>query len=162
MLLLPRIDTGHAAREPLIPPQCVMALTDHLVGDDHLVSWAASLAAERLVLAHIEDEAAFQRTMHLIARIPEINTDLARRKLSGLMLDEATDWIASCRRQLSERLTVSEVVQMGGRLSTCRDLITDHGVDLLVLNTKDDEQLAIHGLAWPLMIELRDIPLLLL
>ena len=39
---------------------------------------------------------------------------------------------------------------------------TEDEVDLLVLNTKDDDQLAMHGLAYPLAIELREIPLLLL
>ena len=34
--------------------------------------------------------------------------------------------------------------------------------DLLVMNTKDDEQMAMHGLAYPLAIEVRSIPLLLL
>ena len=31
-----------------------------------------------------------------------------------------------------------------------------------MLHTKDDEQLAMHGLAYPLCVELREIPLLLL
>ena len=30
------------------------------------------------------------------------------------------------------------------------------------MNTKDDDQLAMHGLAYPLAVELRDIPLLML
>ena len=38
----------------------------------------------------------------------------------------------------------------------------EHGVDLVVLNTKDEDQLAMHGLAYPLAIELRQIPLLML
>ena len=35
-------------------------------------------------------------------------------------------------------------------------------VDLLVMNTKDEDQLAMHGLAYPLAVELRQIPLLML
>jgi hypothetical protein len=30
------------------------------------------------------------------------------------------------------------------------------------MNTKDEDQLAMHGLAYPLAVELRDIPLLML
>ncbi len=162
VLLLPRVDTGHATEAPLLPPRTVMAMTDHLVGDDALVSWAARLASERLVLAHVEDDVSFQHTMHHIERIPELPTDLVRRKLSEMMLEEPREWIGSCRQQLSGELEIVEAVLMGSRLATYRGLLTEHGADLLVLNTRDDDQLAIHGMAWPLMIELRDVPLLLL
>ena len=35
-------------------------------------------------------------------------------------------------------------------------------VDLLVMNTKDEDQLAMDGIAYPLAVELREIPLLML
>ena len=41
-------------------------------------------------------------------------------------------------------------------------LIDEHRVDLLVMNTKDEDQLAMHGLSYPLTVELRDTPLLLI
>ena len=37
-----------------------------------------------------------------------------------------------------------------------------HEADLLVMHTKDEDQLAMHGLAYPLAIEVRTVPLLLL
>jgi hypothetical protein len=40
--------------------------------------------------------------------------------------------------------------------------VRQSGVELLVINTKDDDQLAMHGLSHPLAIELSDLPLLLL
>ena len=40
--------------------------------------------------------------------------------------------------------------------------IDEHKIDLLVMNTKDEYQTAMHGLAYPLAVELRSIPLLLL
>jgi hypothetical protein len=51
---------------------------------------------------------------------------------------------------------------MGHRLSEYKRLIEEHGVDLLVFHTKDEDQLAMHGMAHPLAIELRDVPLLML
>ena len=51
---------------------------------------------------------------------------------------------------------------MGHRLSEYKRLIGEHEVDLLVMNTKDAEQHAMHGMAYPLAVELRDIPLLML
>ena len=41
-------------------------------------------------------------------------------------------------------------------------LIEEHKVDLLVFHTKDEDQLAMHGLAYPLAVELRHIPLLMI
>ena len=43
-----------------------------------------------------------------------------------------------------------------------KKLIEQHEVDLLLLHTKDEDQLAMHGLAYPVTVELRDIPLLLI
>ena len=59
-------------------------------------------------------------------------------------------------------LTVEAEVTMGHHLSVYRQLIARHAIDLLVLNTKDADQLAMHGLAYPLAVELRDVPMLLL
>jgi hypothetical protein len=53
-------------------------------------------------------------------------------------------------------------VTHGHHLSEYRRLVQEHDVDLLVMNTKDEGQLAMHGLAYPLAIEIRSIPLLLL
>ena len=57
---------------------------------------------------------------------------------------------------------VQEIVLMGHHLSTYRKLVEEHSVDLLVMNTKDEDQLAMHGMAYPLAVELREIPLLML
>ena len=51
---------------------------------------------------------------------------------------------------------------MGHYLNDYRRLLDEHEIDLLVLNTKDDEQLAMHGLAYPLTVELRETPMMLL
>ena len=41
-------------------------------------------------------------------------------------------------------------------------MIEDDHVDLLVMHAKEDDQMAMHGMAHPLAVELRSIPLLLL
>ena len=169
VLLLPRIDTGDAAREAPRPPQVIMAMTDHLVGDERLVRWSASLCDREswLVLAHVEDEAVFERYMGLIGKVPDVDTAVARREIKERLLREAGDWIRSCRDELRRALGddaphVEDLVTMGSRLAGYRDLVIRRQAELLVLNTKDDDQLAIHGMAYPLMIELRRVPLLLL
>ena len=144
-----------------------MAMTDHLAGDDALVDHAVAFAAEggRLVLSHIEDEHAFERMIGAIAKIPEIDTDLARERLLHQLMREPRDYIGSVVAELARvgiDLRVDPVVQLGHRLATYKALVAEHGVDLLVMRTKDDDQLAMHGLSYPLAVELRDIPLLML
>ena len=59
-------------------------------------------------------------------------------------------------------MAVESIVTMGNQLADYRRLVQECDVALLVINTKNDEQLAMHGLAYPLTIELRDTPMLLL
>ncbi|MEM7417644.1 MAG: universal stress protein [Gemmatimonadota bacterium] len=145
----------------------VVAMTDHLVGDDRLVNWAARFTASdgRLVLANVEDEVAFERFMDVIAKIPSIQTDDAREQLEERLVRDAHDYIGSCARALAGAgmpFEVDEVITHGHHLSEYRRIVEDQDADLLVMNTKDDDQLAMHGLAYPLAVELRAIPLLLL
>jgi len=145
----------------------VVAMTDHLVGDDRLVNWAARFTDEggRLVLANVEDESTFERFMDVVGRIPSIDTEDARAAIQDRLSRDAVDYISSCALALSEAgvpLSVDEVVTRGHHLHEYRRIVEDHDADLLVMNTKDEDQLAMHGLAYPLAIEVRSIPLLLL
>ncbi|MAV34314.1 MAG: hypothetical protein CMJ59_02545 [Planctomycetaceae bacterium] len=147
--------------------QSVMAITDHLTGDDHLVSCATALTSSggTLFLTHVEDLTTFERYIETIAKIPEIDTSTAQQALLEQLLREPRDYIASCSEVLTSRglpFQVQSLVSVGHHLADYRRLVEEHNVDLLVLNTKDEDQLAIHGLAYPLTIELRETPLLLL
>ncbi len=59
-------------------------------------------------------------------------------------------------------IKIEAIVVMGDRIQEYRRLIEDHHVDMLVLNTLDGDQLAMHGQAYPLAVELRAVPLLML
>ena len=81
------------------------------------------------------------------------------------MLRDARDYISSCSDALTRvalPFSVDQVVTRGHHLSEYRTIVEENDADLLVMNTKDDDQLAMHGLAYPLAIEVRSIPLLLL
>ncbi|MEM7245360.1 MAG: universal stress protein [Acidobacteriota bacterium] len=145
----------------------VMVLTDHLTGDDRLVNCAAAFTAPdgRLTLSHVEDAATFRRYVDLISRIPEIDTDLAEETLRRQVLKEPADAIDSWRSALKEAghgFDIESVVLLGHHLDEHRRLVEERETDLVVMNTKDDDQLAMHGLAHPLAVELRDVPLLML
>lgn len=166
VLLMPH--PGHLDDMPPVEPaDTVMAITDHLTGDHHLVSFAARCTPDdgHLLLTHVEDEAAFERFIGVIGRVPSIDTDDARESILERLLREPDDYIDSVTgvlKKLRPTLHVEKIVTLGHHLTDYRQLIADHNVDLLVLNTKDDDQLAMHGLAYPLAVELRRTPMLLL
>lgn len=156
-------EAGHAMRDT----NRVMAVTDHLAGDDALVNWAVAMAQPggKLFLSHVEDEAGFERMIELISRIPSIDTDNARERLKERVLKEPHDYIRSCAERLAAAsidVSVEEIVTLGRRLGDYRRLVDEHEIDLLVMHTRDEEQLAMHGLAYPIAVEFRHIPLLML
>lgn len=167
VLVVPHPDSGRALDHALQNTDIVMAVTDHLTGDDRLINHALRFVRRggRLLLTHIEDERTFERYMEVISKIPSIDTDTAREMIHDRLLREPRDFIASCRAVLEERKTpieIEEIVTMGRRLRDYRELIESREVDLVVFNTKDEDQLAMHGMAYPLAVELRQVPLLML
>jgi nucleotide-binding universal stress UspA family protein len=155
------------SERPFTCTRTVIGMTDHLVGDDRLVNWTARFTADdgTLVLANVEDEVTLERFMNVIGKIPSISTDEAREQILARLHQDAEDYMASSTRALAAAglpFRVEEVVTHGHHLSEYRRIVEEHGADLLVMNTKDDEQLAMHGLAYPLAVEVRSIPLLLL
>ena len=167
VLLLPHPLAGRELDHALKNTDRVMCVAGHLTGDHQLVNHGARFTVEggTLYLAHVEDDTVFERYMETISKIPEIDTDLARETISLRLLKEPRDYIESCRSVLQEvglDLIVEDVVTVGHRVSFYRDFVEQYELDLLVLHTKDEDQLAMHGLAYPLAVELREIPLLLL
>ncbi len=115
-------------------------------------------------LTHVEDQTTFERYMSTIEKIPSIDSDNARKVILEKLLQEPADYIDSCRSVLAEEeaIRVESEVVVGRRLADYKRLITSHDVSLLVMNTKDEQQLAMHGMAYPLTVELRETPLMLI
>ncbi|NVB43105.1 hypothetical protein G6O69_35105 [Pseudenhygromyxa sp. WMMC2535] len=167
VLLTPHPKNDAIAEHALVDTDVVMAMTDHLQGSDRLVNFAAALTQPegKLWLAHVEDETAYERIMTAIAKIPQIETDPARELIRDKLLQQPLDYVESCRQAITghrPELEVKPLVRMGQHLSAYRQLVSDHKVDLLIMNTKDEDQLAMHGMAYPVAVEIRDIPLVLL
>lgn len=144
----------------------VMVVTDHLAGDHHLVSMAVRFVTDdgELILSHIEDQYAFDRYMKAIDKIPDLDSELARQTISKQLLSEPQDYIESCRSVLQARgvqNSIKPLVTFGNRIEDYRHLIEDRHIDLLLMNSRDDDQLAMHGMAYPLVVELRKTPILL-
>lgn len=167
VLVMPHPDAERALPHSVKNTDRVMAITDHLAGESRLVNMALAFTRPggTCWLTHVESGATFERYIAVIERIPALETEVARETIEAQLLKEPHDFIRSCRAAVeAEGLEVrlEEIVTMGRRLSEYQKLIEEHRVDLLVLYTKDEDQLAMHGLAYPLAVELRQIPLLLL
>jgi hypothetical protein len=145
----------------------VMVLHDHLTGSDPMVSYGVRFTnpGGKLFLTHLENDHVFQRYMDVIAKLPSIDTDVARRDIAEQLLKEPSDYIDSAVQELAARnlpVDVHKIVTTGHHVATCKKLVEENEIDLIVMNTKDEEQLAMHGLAYPIAVELRDVPLLML
>lgn len=160
----PRSASFPKALEPL---SRVLVVTDHIVGDDRLVSWGLRFAEAggELCLAHIEDDAVFGRYIDAISKIPDLDTEFAKTAIDERLLGEARIYMEDIASQLGEKypeVTVKQVVERGHTVTDHSRIVSDQGVDLVVMNTKDDSQQAMHGVAYSLAVELVHIPLLLL
>jgi len=167
VLVFPHPDAGRALPHAIANTDCVMAITDHLTGDARLIDYALRFTAPSgtCCLTHIESQRQFDHFQAAVEKIPEIETDDARQLVKAQLLKEPRDYIESCRRVIEAQgvpVKIEAIVAMSDRVEEYCRLVEVHRVDLLVLNTLDGDQLAMHGQAYPLAVELRGIPLLML
>ncbi len=167
VMLLPHPEAKRSTEQRIENTDTVMAIADHLTGDHRLVNYAVRFTemGGTLWLTHVEDEATFGRYMEVISKIPTIDTDEAREAVREQLLKEPQDYIDGCvevLRAAGAHVRVEHLVVFGHQLAEYKRLIEQQAVDLLVLNTKDENQLAMHGMAYALAVELRQVPLLML
>ena len=167
VLLLPSPHTCNLG-ERLQPPRRVLVVTDHITGDNRLVNWGVHLCAHddgTLFLAHVEDQATYDRYMEIVGMIPDIDTETTATRIRQKLLDRPTDYIETIAEVLRDQgiaeRTVA-LVTMGHALQDYKRMVDEHEVDLLVLNTKDADQLAMSGMGYAIAIEINDRPLILL
>lgn len=167
VIILPHPDAGHALPHSIQDTDRVMAMTDHLAGDSRLVNAALAFthAGGQCWLTHVESDHDFERYIEVIAKIPSIDTEDARETIKAQLLKEPRDFIGRCREVVEARklpITIEELVTTGHRMSEYRQLIEAQKIDLLVMYARNEGQLAMHGRTYPLAVELRQIPLLML
>ncbi len=167
VMVLPHPDAQRALPHSIKNTDRVMAITNHLTGDNQLVNMAVAFSAPggTCWLTHIESQPEFERFMEAVSKIPAIDTDVTRETLSAQLLKEPRDFIAACRTAIEAHglpIKIEEVVAMGRKVAEYRELIVTRKIDLLVLHTKDDDQMAMHGAAYALAVELRGTALLML
>ncbi|MFP6900589.1 MAG: hypothetical protein VCA36_06575, partial [Opitutales bacterium] len=95
----------------------------------------------------------------------DIDTEVARESILERLLNDARDYADAVREEVGKKglsIEIEGVAKVGRRLIDYRVMVEEGEVDLLVMNTKDEDQMAMHGMAYPLAVELRSVPLLLL
>jgi hypothetical protein len=167
VLVLPHPESKDLADTLGETPQSVMAVSGHLSTDQQLVKQAIHFTSGsgKLTLSHVEDESTFERYLEAIGKIPEIDTEVAKESILERLLKDARDYADSVRTAVNEHslgIEVECVAQLGKHLSDYREMVENGKFDLLVMNAKDEEQMAMHGIAYPLAVELRTVPMLLL
>ena len=103
--------------------------------------------------------------MEAIGKIATIDTSSAEEALRHQLLKLPREYIDSCKTVLESRypqMTIGNIVTYGHRLQEYLDYVDQLNIDLLVIHGKDEDQLAMHGLSYPLAIELRQIPILVI
>ena len=167
VLVLPHPVADYAAEHAMEKLTVSMAVTDHLSNDHRLVNYAAKFIENggSLCLMHIENEVSFDYFMDAVSKISTIDTDDARVKIKKQLLKGPSEYINSCSNVLNSvgrSIKIESLVTFGHHLSEYINRIEEHHVDLLVMRAKDEDQLAMHGMAYPIAVELRQIPILLI
>lgn len=163
VLLMPHI---HEDMKNYANAKQILLMSSELTKESALVGFANAFATKNssLLLAQIDDKSMFLRIIDIISKIPQIDTDDAKQYISQRREQEMNDWVFRCKQSLSQKSNapvVSQIDMLDPSMKQCAEVIEKHKADLVVINTKDDEQLAIHGLAYPIMVQFRHIPLLL-
>ncbi len=167
VLILPHPRAGYMADHALQDTSEVMVVSDLVAVNHDLINYAARLTAPdgTLFLSHVESSFIFERYMDAIGKIDVIDTELARTRLAEQLLKEPEDYFLSCAEILKEHglsLDVRSMVKFGHALVEYRHQIESRNLDLLVMHARDDRQQAMHTFAYPLAVEFRQIPLLMI
>lgn len=167
IMVLPHPEANYQAEHALKDTTDVMVVTDLQAVNDRLINYAVAFTKPdgNLYLTHVEDERIFERYMDAISKIDVIDTEIARKRLTEQLLKEPEDYFNSCAELLKQscpQLQVSSLVLFSHLVAEYRHQIESRKLDLLVLSAKDERQHAMHSVAYPLAVELRQIPLLLL
>ena len=164
--IMPHPDREGAPEHAMKNTANVMAINDHLTGEDCLVNHAShmTLSDGTLHLTHIEDDVVFDRYMEVISKIPEIDTDVARETIRNELLSEPSAYIDSVEEVLSHELPNIKVIKHvshGQQLEQYRKSIDEHKADLVVVKAHDPDQQAMNATAYSIAVELRTTPLLI-
>lgn len=145
----------------------VVVATEHMYADHSLVNFGIRFTPEneQLFLCHIEDQDTFNYYMKAIAKIPELNNDIAKTQLKEQLMAMPKHYAESVAKEIEahqKKVQLKPLIEFGHLIANYRALIAREAVSLMVFTTKDDTQLAMHSLGYSLAVEFRNMPILLI
>lgn len=151
----------------LAEPGAVMVATEHGYANHRMVNFALKLLPQKrpLILVHIEDEDTYEYYLDAISKIPAIDTEITREALPLQLLagpNQYADSVEETLAELQPEIEIRRQISFGHLIDAYGSLMEEHETDLLVVDTKDDTQLAMHSIGYSLAIEFRQTPVLLL
>lgn len=157
----------HDINEILNKPGAILAASEHAYANHRQVNYALKFVENGapLVLVHIEDEDTFNYYMDSIEKIPSLDTEVARDSLHDQLLAGPVHYAESVQEYIEAHfpnIDIQTHIKFGHLITAYQELLKAQLVDLLVTNTKDDTQLAMHSIGYSLAVEFRQIPVLLL
>ena len=165
VLVLPHPEAGYAAEHSMRDTMEVMVVTDLVAINHDLINYAVRLTHPEgtLFLSHVENKYIFDRYLQAISKIDSIDTESARIRLGDQLLKEPEDYFLNCKEILEEHgisLDIRSMVRLGNGLTEYRRQIETRELDLLIMHARDENQQAMNSVSYPLAVELRQIPLL--
>jgi hypothetical protein len=166
VLILPHPEAAYMADHAMQDTREVMVVTDMVAINHELINYAVRLTRPggTLFLSHVENLYIFERYIDAIGKIESLNTEVARTRLAEQLLKEPEDYFLSCADILKEHnidLDVRSMVTLGNAVAEYRRQIDSRKLDLLVMHARDEGQQAMNAVAYPLAVELRQVPLLM-
>lgn len=166
IMILPYFTDDTDYSKVMLNTNSVTVMAGHIEGHDDLINLGVCLTEPngRLHVTHFEDKRTFEYYINAISKIPQLDTDIARAELADQLLRQPQNYLEQCIEVLSEarpNIEVVAIVQMAETLAACQQHIRDNQVDLLIMQSKDEDQLAMNGIAYTLGVELKQVPLLL-
>ena len=150
----------------------VMVVTDHILGEHALINYGvqtvrptAGWPRRDLALPHRRRPGLCPIPAGAFPNPGDRNRYSAGEQIERRLLKDAADFIDTCIAELKEHNLPFELhacVERGHRLKQYVELVREHNVELVVTNTKDEDQLAMHGMAYSLSVELTEVAMLLL
>ena len=147
-------------------PKSVLLMSEDLKKEEELLGYASSLCNEEssITLVDLEDTVYLDRILSIISKIPQLDTDMAEKRIREQLQNESLDWVERSKERMakcSAPPTLHHARLSQSSMSTCIEFVEQSDADMIVLNAKNTDQLSIHGLVYPFMVQFRSLPLLL-
>lgn len=145
----------------------IMVLSESIQGDSKLVNFALNFVSigTKLVLTDMINGKTFNYYIELVSKIASIETEPAREELQKLIVKMASEFEDDCITKLEEimpDLAVAKHIDFAYKVQDYLNILNEHKADILIINSRTDEEKNLNTIAHSLAISVTDIPVMLI